>query len=157
MNRASRHTQVTDRGAGLIEVLAAVTLLGLAGAGTLTAMTTAIRGSSTHEKLSGARRWVVSAADYVTSDNVARLACTSGEAAVRAYYQSAAQGVTNGRPDGWAASQITVQSPVLFWNGTTFGTVCYDTNGLDLQQITFVATNIGGSVDEVLTVVKGND
>lgn len=143
-----------DRGTGLIEILVAVTLLGLGAVGTLTAMTVAIRGSVDHEELSGARRWVVSAADALVSDDVPRVACTAGESTVRAAYQAAAQAVTNGRPDGWAASQLTVQSPVLFWNGSTFGTTCYEANGLELQQITLVAVAPDGETDEVLTVVK---
>jgi hypothetical protein len=143
-----------DRGAGLVEILVAVTLLGLGAIGTLTAMTVAIRGSLDHEELSGARRWVVSAADELVSADVARVPCTAGEAEVRAAYQTAVQAVTNGRPDGWSASQLTVQSPVLFWNGSSFGTTCYEANGLELQQITLVAVAPDGETDEVLTVVK---
>jgi len=145
-----------DRGSGLIEILVAVVLLGLASVGTLTAIATAVKGSGNQEKLSGARRWIVSAADHLVSTNVARVPCTAGEANVRAAYQTAVQSVTNGRPDGWVASQITVRSTVLFWNGTTFGSTCYESNGLDLQQIHLQVVDPTGTVDEVLTVVKGN-
>ena len=132
----------------------AVILLGVGGAGTLTAVTVAIRGSGESARLSGARRWLVSASDYLASDGVPRVACTSGEAAVRSAYQSAIQSVTTSRPSGWPAGQITVVAPVLFWNGDTYGSTCYDTSGLRLQLITLRATAPTGGETETITLVK---
>lgn len=157
--RARRHGSAaahSDHGAGLIEILVAVVLLGLASVGTLTAISAAIRGSSDTYKMSGARRWLVSAADHVVSADVPRVACTSGEPAVRASYQAAGQSITTSRPSGWAAGQLTVVSPVLFWNGTTFTSTCYEGNGLKLQQITIQTLTIDGQLDERLTIVKGD-
>lgn len=144
----------TDRGSGLIEILVAVVLLGLGAAGTLTALTVAIRGSGQAARLSSARRWLISAADYVASDAVPRVACTSGEPAVRSAYQSAAQSVSSARPAGWSASSITVDAAVLFWNGTSYGTTCYESSGLRLQLITLRATSPTGGQTETLTLVK---
>jgi hypothetical protein len=88
------------------------------------------------------------------STDVARVSCTSGEAAVHSAYQTALQSVTNGRPTGWSASQLTISGTVTFWNGSTYGSTCYESNGLKLQQITIVAVSPEGDVSETLTVVK---
>ena len=146
---APRH----DRGYGMIEILVSVVLLGLGATSTLTAISVAVKGSAEESRLSGGRLWLISAADYVVSDNVARVACTSGESTVRSAYQSAAQTVTTSRPSGWAASQISVLPTVLFWDGSTFTSTCYETNGLILQEFTLQTTSPKGEV-ETLTVVK---
>lgn len=151
---SSRSRRSPDRGSGLIEILVAVVLLGLGAAGTLTALTVAIRGSGQASRLSSARRWLVSAADYVASDAVPRVPCTSGEAAVRAAYQAAAQTVTAARPAGWSATRITVVGPVMFWNGTSYTSTCYESSGLRLQLITLLATAPTGGQTETLTLVK---
>jgi prepilin-type N-terminal cleavage/methylation domain-containing protein len=143
-----------DAGFGLLEVLVAVVLLGLGAAGTLTGISISIRGSHEAASLTGARRWLVSAADYVVSDNVARVPCTSGEAAVRAAYQSAAQSLTSAIPAGWPASLITVVPSVTFFNGSTFGSTCYEANGLTLQMFTLRTQSPDGKEVETVTVVK---
>lgn len=143
-----------DRGSGFIEILIAVVLLGLGAAGTLTALTVAIRGSGQAARLSSARRWLISAADYVASDAVPRVPCTSGEAAVRAAYQTAAQTVTSARPAGWTAGEITVVAPVLFWNGSGYTSTCNESTGLRLQLITLRTVAPLGGQTETLTLVK---
>lgn len=145
-----------DRGSGLIEILVAVVLLGLGATGTLTAVAAAIKGSSQEARLTGARRWLVSATDYVVSPNVPRVACTGGEAAVRSAYQTAIRNVATSRPDGWVAAQITVVAPVTFWNGSGFGSTCYETSGLRLQQFTVRVQSPDGQQVETITVVKGD-
>jgi hypothetical protein len=131
-----------------------VVLLGLGAAGTLTALTVAIKGSGQASRSSAARRWLISAADYLASDAVPRVGCTAGETAVRTAYQTAAQTVTSARPATWPAGQITVVAPVLFWNGTTYGSTCYESSGLRLQLITLRASSPTGGQTETLTLVK---
>ena len=108
----------------------------LGAAGTLTAVTISIKGSGEAARLTGARRWLVSSADYLASDSVARVACTSGESAVRSAYETAVRNQTASRPAGWPSTQISVVAPVLFWNGIGYGSTCYETSGLRLQLIT---------------------
>jgi type II secretory pathway pseudopilin PulG len=143
-----------DRGSGLVEVLVAIVLLGLGATGTLTALAAAIRGSAEESRLTGARAWLVSAADYVVSDGVPRVACTGGESAVRSAYQTAVQNVTNGRPADWQASQVTIVPPVLFWNGSGFGSTCWEANGLKLQEFTIKVVSSTTKETEIITVVK---
>jgi prepilin-type N-terminal cleavage/methylation domain-containing protein len=143
-----------DAGFGLLEVIVAVVLLGLGAAGTMTAISISIRGAAEETRLSGARRWLAGAADYVVSADVPRIPCSEGEAAVRASYQEQARSVTTGRPNGWNETSIGVVAPVLFWDGTSFGSTCHETEGLRLQLVTLRATSPTGKETETVTVVK---
>lgn len=162
MNRG-RTTDSTDRtapvrgrdeGFGLLEVIVAVVLLGLGAAGTLTAIAISIRGASEASRLSAARRWLAGAADYVVSADVPLIPCSEGEAAVRSSYQDQARSVTVGRPADWKDTRIEVVEPVLFWDGTSFGTVCHEDQRLRLQLVTLRAISPTGTESETVTVVK---
>ena len=157
MSRRRTHPDVearSDLGSGLVEVLVAIVLLGLGATGTLTALAAAIRGSAEESRLTGARAWLVSAADYVVSDGVARVTCTGGETTVRSAYQTAVQSVTNGRPTDWQPSQVTILAPVLFWDGSAFGSTCWEANGLKLQEFTIKVVSSTTKEIETITVVK---
>lgn len=143
-----------DEGFGLLEVIIAVVLLGVGAAGTMTAIAISIRGAAEVTQLSGARRWLAGAADYVVSADVPRIPCTEGEPAVRASYQEQVRTVTTGRPTAWSSSRIEVVPPVLFWDGNSFGSACHEAEGLRLQQFTLRASSPSGEETETVMVVK---
>jgi type II secretory pathway pseudopilin PulG len=142
----------------LLEVLIAVSLLGIAVAGTLPLISAGIFGSGLQDRFAGARRWIVSAGDYATSASLPRIACTSSNAAtILNTYQAALQDPTKvGRPNSFLANGLTV-TQVQFWNGTTFTSTCVEPTQptLTLQQISLRVVSSDGRVTETLDVVKG--
>lgn len=148
-----------DGGLSLIEVLVAVTLLGLVVAGVLPALWSSARGSGLQDDFAGARRWIVTAADQAVSAGVARIPCYAATAdSIRAGYETAirAESAAN-RPEGWGDSQLAVTG-VRFSDGVLFpASGCFETPTLrlPLQLISLRVTDPDGAVVETLEVVKG--
>lgn len=141
-----------------MEILVSIVLLGMAAGGTLAAMAMSVRGSVAHRDVTNAQEWLQSASDNLQGqprqdcDNVGGVA-GEAESRIRATYQNFVQ--TIGSPDGWAAGQITVLSPVMFWDGDQYQTVCYDNFGINLQLVTLQVKDPSGHVVRTLQVVKG--
>jgi prepilin-type N-terminal cleavage/methylation domain-containing protein len=142
-----------DEGLSLVEVLMAVVLFGLAVAAVLPALLGSVRGSGLQDRFAGARRWVVSAADYTVSSGLPRVACATPSS----YQSSVRTNAQTHRPDGWANSQLTI-TQVVYWNGTAFTSTCSESASLSLklQQITLQVVDPEGRIVETLDVVKSD-
>ncbi len=143
-----------DRGITLVELVVAIALLGIAGVAVLGAMAAAARGSSVNKSQAGAVVWLQSSADYLAS--AAYTPCVVGqEAQVDAAYQALLQDSAAPRSQvGWPQADLSVVSPVLFWNGSAFTATCAPTYGLEQVTLRAVSPNIGFA--GTLVVVKSN-
>jgi Tfp pilus assembly protein PilV len=133
-----------ERGESLIEVLLAVTVLGIAFVGILAGLATAINLSARHRGQANADVVLVSAAESVK--NQAYVPCPN----VSTSSYNPTQGVT--LPNGWAASDLQV-TEVKKWNGSSFVTSCPATDN-SLQLITIRAATPDGKSSESIDVVK---
>jgi hypothetical protein len=137
-------TSVRDAGLTLIEVTVAVIALAVTATGILTAMVSGIGGSSRHRDHATATAWLHSAADYL---ELSPMAVCGGSTDVVQTYEDDIRTVDNS--DGWDAANISVTS-VQYWNGSSFGTTCYE----DLQLVTIEVTSPDHDVTESTTIVK---
>lgn len=140
-------------GFSLVEVIMAVFLLGAAAVGTLNTLVVAMRSSEAHRQHSAAQAWLQNASDAINA--VPRMPCTYGEASLRSFYLGVARAVP--APNDWSASQISIERAVAFWNGTDYGTTCFEEIGLHLQKITLTVTSPDGEIIKQLEMVKGVD
>ncbi len=131
----------------------AVVLLGAAAAGTLSALVVAMQGSEAHRQHSAAQAWLQNASDAVNA--VPRMPCTFGESAMRSFYLGVARSVPP--PNEWSANQISIERAIEFWNGTDYGSTCYEEIGLHLQKITLTVTSPDGEIIKQLEIIKGVD
>jgi prepilin-type N-terminal cleavage/methylation domain-containing protein len=159
--RGLGHGRRHDDGFTLVELLIVVVLLGGAVVALLSLVRTTIVSSSRTRDLANAQAVLSTAGDLVTSNDTARIACTptsgvnpapTNKAAIMAAYQTAIQQAGPPYGPGWV---ITV-TDVTFWNGTGFGTGCYEPNNLPLQRVTLRVATPNGKGVETIEVVKGN-
>ena len=143
-----------DSGFTLVEVIVSITLLGVAAGSVLASLASSTTGSARHRELSTATAWLQSATDYL---EVSPMEVCGTSASVAAVYQSDIRDdladpddafVANS--DGWASTAISVTG-VKFWDGSAFGTTCYD----DLQLVTLRVASPNGKVTQTLDFVKG--
>jgi prepilin-type N-terminal cleavage/methylation domain-containing protein len=142
-----------DDGFSLVEVIMAVFLLGTAAIGTLNTLVVAMRSSEAHRQHSAAQAWLQNASDAINA--VPRMPCTYGEASMRSFYLGVARAVP--APNDWSSNQISIERAVEFWNGTDYGSICYEDIGLRLQKITLTVTSPDGEIIKQLEMVKGVD
>jgi type II secretory pathway pseudopilin PulG len=151
--RASTHQRrplvVDAQGSSLIEVLVAVALLGTVFVAVLAGMSTSIKGSDIHRRRAETENVLVSGSERLKE--TAKVACAT---TTTASYVSAVEAAATAQ--GWAGSRVRITA-IRYWDGTTYGTTCYDnaTNRLPLQQITIEVTHPRGKVVQPLTFVKG--
>jgi prepilin-type N-terminal cleavage/methylation domain-containing protein len=141
-----------DDGVTLIEVLIAVTLLGLAATTVLVAFATLSTTSTRHRDLADVQSVLASAGEIVASPSTSRVACVSAPSS----YQAAARTVK--LPAAWTSSVVTV-SAVQSWDGTSFS-ACSAVNeaaGFNLQKVTLSVTSPNQRVTQVLDVYKGDE
>lgn len=161
MRRTRRESRTHDRsparrdvGATLVEILISIVLLGMGVAAMLTALQVTISATVTERDHANAHAWLQSAAD--TLYGWERMDCTDNTLAqIEAGYQSVLENSQD--PEGWHAvgGLIQVVSPVLFWDGDQYQSVCYDDQNINLQLITIQVSNPDGKIVETVQVVKG--
>jgi hypothetical protein len=134
----------SERGDTLVEILIAVAILGIAFAGILAGLATAISLSGRQRGQASADIVLVSSADSVK--NQAYVSCPT----VSASSYSATSGVT--LPAGWAASNLTITA-FKSWNGTTWSATCPATDK-NVQLVTITASAPDGKSSESVDVVK---
>jgi len=133
-----------DGGFSLIEIVVSVTLLGVASASILAALGASTHGSARHREVATATAWLQSAADELETELVTNC---GGDALTD--YTTTVKTVANS--DNWNPNFITV-TDVKWWNGSSFGTTCYD----DVQLVSLRVASPNGKVTQTLDVVKGN-
>lgn len=141
-----------ERGAGLVEVLMAVAILGIATTALLGGLTTLIVASDSKAEHARAATVLTSAADRLRDSSVTHVRCAlPSEASYLAAVRSA------GLPPGWTSSAITITA-VQYWDGEGFGTTCHDTDALGrllrLQLVTIAVQSPDGRGAESVSVVK---
>jgi prepilin-type N-terminal cleavage/methylation domain-containing protein len=141
-----------DDGVTLIEVLVAVTLLGLAATTVLVAFMTLSTTSSRHRDLADVQSVLASAGEIVAAPSTARVACANAPSS----YQAAARTVR--LPAAWTPSVVTVTA-VQSWDGTAFGpcSTANESAGFNLQKISLSVTSPNQRVTQVLEVYKGDE
>lgn len=129
-----------ERGDTLIEILVAVSILGIAFVAILAGLGTAINLSGRQRGQANADVVLVSAADSVKNQTYVSCAST----------YSPSSGVT--LPTGWSASNLTIGS-IKYRNGTAWATTC-PTTDQNLQLVTIIASAPDGRSSESVDVVK---
>ena len=157
-----------DRGTTFIEMLVSIVLLGTVGVGVLTAVRASVIATTVERDHARAFQWLQSADGVLQAaprvscnfDPIADAPYTSGEEKVRKTYENLIRSqVVN--PPGWADSQITIQQPVLAWDGSRYWdpydpaapSACFDPDYL-LQLVTLRVTSPDGQIIETNEVVK---
>ena len=137
-----------ERGESLIEVLITVVILGLAVVAILSALGTLVRGTDIHRQQSNATVVAENAAEAIKGNGTAFVTC-----ATPADYAAAVAGTT--RPTGWAAPTVLT---VQYWNGSGFGSTCYDSTAAPLlaplQLVSVKAASPNGRGTSLLSFVK---
>lgn len=129
-------------------------LLGTGVAAMLTALSVTIQATATERDHANAHAWLQTSADTLYRHE--RMDCTENTLAeIEAGYQAVLDGSED--PEGWHTSggKIEVVSPVLFWDGTHYQSVCYDDVNINLQLIKLQVSNPDGKIVESVQVVKG--
>jgi len=162
------HRRPPDHGSTFIEVLVSVVLLGTVCVAVLTAVRTSVVATVIERDHSRAFQWLQSADGVLQAaprescnfDPVADAPFTSGEEKVRVTYENLIRAqVAN--PPGWEDSQITIQRPILAWDGTQYWDPydpaapqpCFDPT-YQLQLVTLRVTSPEGQIIETNEVVK---
>jgi prepilin-type N-terminal cleavage/methylation domain-containing protein len=142
-------TRRDDAGVTLIEVVVAIALLGLAAVAVLGAFATLSVTSTRHRDLADVQSVLASAAEMVTAPSTTRVACASPS-----NYQTAARAAV--LPASWSPNTVLVTA-VQYWDGTNFGSACYDSKGFRLQKITISVTSMNGRAAQSVDVYKGDE
>jgi hypothetical protein len=138
-----------DAGVTLIDVVVAITLLGLAAVAVLGAFATLSVTSSRHRDLADVQSVLASAAEMVTAPGTLRVACATPSS-----YQAAARNAV--QPASWPASTVGVTA-VQYFDGANFGATCYDAKGFHLQKVTISVTSMNGRTTQSVDVYKGDE
>lgn len=121
----------------------------------LTALTVTVSASATERDHANAHAWLQTAADVLYGEQ--RIDCgtiaSSDPVTVFNAYNAAVKSTSN--PEGWDSSRIRVTPPVLFWDGDTYQSTCYDDENINLQLITIEVRNPNDEIVETVQVVKG--
>jgi type II secretory pathway pseudopilin PulG len=146
-----------DLGETLIEVMMSIVILGIALVAIVGGMAASVLSGDIHRKESSATAVLVSAAEALKDPSVQYKACaTPSEATYVAVFS--APPVSTTAPAGWAAPVI---SSIAYWDGSAFGSTCYDTaaygNILRLQQITITVKSPDNRATEYFSVIKRDD
>lgn len=146
--RARAQVQPGDEGASLVELLAAVTLMGVAMVAILSALGVLISSSREHRQMANAQVVLTSAAELVKG--AAYVPCT--DAAASSAYSAVAAAAA--RPSDWGAAGSVSVTSVEFWDGTTFATGTCATD-LGLARVSLRVVNPDGSSTDTFSVLKG--
>ena len=151
MNRS--RFQGHDQGETLIEVMMSIVILGIALVAILGGMATSVLSGDIHRKESTATTLLVTSAESLKDPSVVYQACATTTNATYVSALSALPGVS--LPAGWSPPVI---STISYWNGSGFGSTCYDTaaygNLLRLQQITLTVKSPDNRGVETFSLVK---
>jgi hypothetical protein len=142
-----------DLGASLVEILVSVVLLGVAGTAVLAALAVSVVGSSQSKSHAAQVAWLQSAADALSRTPFVDCAAGSEGAVATTYQHSLRSSTDPSRPAGWPRENLSVSSPVLFWDGDSFEDFCAASPS-QLQQITLKASNPALTSSASLIVVK---
>lgn len=135
-----------DTGVTLIEIVVSILLLGVAGAGVLTALVTSTAGSARHREVSTATAWLQSAADHL--EITPMTSCGTAASVATAYQNEVRTNV--GNSDAWPSGAISVTG-VTFWDGAAFAAACSP----DVQLVRLRVASPNGKITQTLDVVKG--
>ncbi len=140
----------------LVETLISIVLVGTLSVAAMVTLRTTILASRLDRDHANAHAWLQTASDVLYG--VERIDCgtqaATDEAGVRAAYQAVIQSTEN--PEGWPPGKITVVPNVKFWDGvSSYGPVCYDDAGINLQLIKLEVRDLSGQIVESVEIVKG--
>jgi type II secretory pathway pseudopilin PulG len=131
-----------DRGESLLELLVAVTIMGIAVVAVVGGIGTGILMSDIHRKQATAGAYV---RDYAEAVEKAVAASPSGYVA-----NCAPNYAASFTPPGGYTAQITA---VSFWNGSSFPTTCDASADVGVQQVSLRVQSGDGRAAETLSVV----
>lgn len=135
-----------DAGTTLIELLMAVSIMGIAFVAILAAMGTSIFTSDVHRKQATANTVLVSSVEWIKSQssNPYSTVCPTSYSATD----------VSKLPAGWSAGDVTITS-ISYWDGTSFVATCPATDK-KLQMLTVQVTTPDGRATESVSLVKRN-
>jgi prepilin-type N-terminal cleavage/methylation domain-containing protein len=149
----TRGSRSGEAGVSLIEILVAITILSIAAAAILGAVSTIAITSRGHNDQARAESVVTTAAERVRDPLVAHMPCATPSTPT---YLAAARSAPV--PSGWDANSAITIISVDYWNGDTFGGPCLDDDAHDhlltLQLVTVQVTSPDGRAVESVSVVK---
>lgn len=145
-----------DAGMTLVETLISIVLVGTLSVAAMVTLRTTILASRLDRDHANAHAWLQTASDVLYGSE--RIDCgteaATAEETVRLGYQAIVQSTQN--PEGWPAENITVVPNVKFWDGvSSYGPICYDDAGINLQLIKLEVRGLDGSIVENVEIVKG--
>lgn len=131
-----------DDGISFIEVLVSVVLLGTVGIAVLVGMSTALRGTSAHDRLATVQANLSDAGDHITDVTF------SGGADVN-YRPCAVPGDYAPQVDPWS---VTITS-IRYWTGSGWSGAVSDCVGNEMQEIT-LESSIEGTTRQLVVVKR---
>lgn len=145
-----------DAGYSLIEVLVAIAILGTCVVALVTGLAASIVASDRHKQEAQVESVLHSAVEKVKDPvGVAHVACAT--TSQNTYVTAAQSAAPSGWTPGWAPASTIQITDIKYWDGSTFGTTCYDDTAhgnLALQLITIHVINPGTRADKSLAFVK---
>ncbi len=150
-NRDRRHL---DKGFSLVEVLCAIVLLSTVTVAMLVTLRVSVKASALDRDHINSHAWLQGATDILYGHDRADCGtvATPQENGVWSNYNAVVQGAP--KPLNWNGS-IEIVRPILFWNGDTYSSVCYDDMGINLQLITLQVHGPDNKIIESIQIVKG--
>jgi prepilin-type N-terminal cleavage/methylation domain-containing protein len=148
-----------DDGFTLIETLIALAIMGVGMVAIMVSIGTAVTGSSVHRKQGDALTEVVSAAETLLNSRVTPYVACATTSSYQAKLNTVAVPAT-WTAQGWTAANALAVTNVEFWDGSTFGATCHDSDVADtahflrMQRLTVAVTAPGSNDVERIEIVK---
>jgi len=146
-----------DRGLSLVELLVAISLIGIVGVALMTSLRTSVVASRQARDSAQAQEWLQSATEVLVNDvdwNDCDPTDSAGSAeSLRSTYQSELRSLSTIIPAAWSADRLDIPVAVEFAGASgAYGPTCLATE--DRQKITIQVTNTAGDIIETVQVVK---
>jgi prepilin-type N-terminal cleavage/methylation domain-containing protein len=145
-----------EDGFTLIELLMSIMILGLVFVAILGAMAATVMASDVHRKQATTDAVAVSAAERLKSRDLLYVGCALKTDA--SYLVAARSAVV---PSGWDPVATISISDISYETrdaaGASFGSTCYDANGIKIQKITVAVTSPDGRTSASVVLVKNGD
>ena len=145
MDPSTQPIIIRERGFSFVELMVAITLLGVVAVSVMTSMSTTVQASSRQRELAASQAWLQSATAVL--EIMGKQLCSPDNESARLVYQGQlrAEAINS---EGWPTTALTVES-IMFWDDTTWTSECSG----ELQRVTLRVQSPSGLVSQTLEVV----